>query len=307
MTTDPEAAHFEAAPMAHLEALFQSPPSDASKRISATFVEKYAHWFGRERILDAGAGFGINALLFALAGAREVLAVDLRPDRIADLDRLAKLAELDAVLPICADYAEIMRSRGPFDLVVCSYFLSHLAADEVFLDLCRSSLSPGGQLYLVDDNNALSPWRQVTVRREWWQAELAGNRDNALGFLPQRRAAVDAALPSGLRMPRWLVREYCAWATRGMTVFDAAAYARWRVDPSNPRPPRAAFDCCDPENGIPEERLLNPIRIAAELRKRGFAVDVFPASDTGGPAVRSHAARLIRALAPEFELVATHG
>ena len=91
-----------------------------------------------------------------------------------------------------------------------------------------------------------------------------------------------------------------------MTVPQIQAYCRWLQDRRRPRPPSPPFPYRDPDNGIPEERLLNPLRIAAGLRTRNFEVTLFPAAaPIGGGLLRGSAARIRRALAPEFELVAT--
>ncbi len=315
--------------LARLEALFSNAPSrDAG--LTALFLEKYRHWFGPDgptlgerlerrrrrlarlvgehcmrdaRVLDVGAGFGFNAVLVALAGAREVVAVDLRADRVADTRALAARAGLESLHVTCETYQRPMRQAGPFDLVICSYFLSHLDTDEEFLGLCREAIAPGGKLYLTDDNNALSPMRQLAVRGEWWRAEMLGNRDNPRGFLDARRAALGRALAESGRRG-WLAREYCAWATRGMTLQQCEDFARAFAGEPVATPPRPPFPYRDPENGIAEERLLNPLRLAGSLRSKGFDVTLFPPRPGSG---NDRIARLLAALSGEFELVATRG
>ncbi len=321
-------------PAARLETFFGTLAGNARKKLSASFVEKHHRWFrpaakpvfskrmtrrlnrlaailsvrsfGGVRVFDAGAGFGMNTLQLALAGASEVVAVDLRPERIQDLTQLVEIAGLDTVVPVCADYAAAMRAHGPFDLVLCNYFLSHLNSVETFLDLCHDQLRPGARIYATDDNNGLSPLRQLTVRGERWTSEFLHNRDHTKGFLHRRRGVADAALPPLPPISRWLVRERCAWATRGMMIPEVQAYCRWVLDRRHPRPPSPPFPYRDPENGIPEERLLNPFRISAGLRARQFDVTLFPAdAPMDGGRLWGKAAWIRRALAPEFELTAT--
>ncbi len=313
--------------LARLEALFRAAPCHEAG-LTTLFLDKYRHWFGPDgpalakrlerrrrrlvrlvgdrclrdaRVLDVGAGFGFNALLAALAGAREVIAVDLRADRVADTSALAARAGLETLHAACEPYQRSMRECGPFDLVICSYFLSHLDADEEFLGLCRDAIAPGGKLYLADDNNALSPVRQLGVRAEWWRAELLGNRDNASGFLATRRSAIDEALARAGRGGT-IAREYCAWATRGMTLDQCRDFARAFAGEPVPKPPRPPFAYRDPANGIAEERLLNPLRLAGSLRSKGFDVALFPPRPGSG---EDRIARLLAALSSEFELVAT--
>ena len=325
--------HLNLQAAARLEAFFASDGNQARKTLTPRFFEKYHHWFQQDspvfsrlmlyrldrlgsilncrdfagwRVFDAGAGYGKAALMLALGGASKVVAVDILPGRIHDLTRLAHVAGLEAVVPICGDYKEAMNEHGPYDLVLANFFLSHINSFGTFFDLCHKQLAPGGILYLSDDNNGLSPSRQISVRREWWASEYAGILDRQKGhFLQQRRAAVDAVLPSMPSARRWLVREWCAWATRGMTIAEVQAYGRWFLDRHQPRPPKPPFPYRDPKTGVPEERLLNPFKIVAALRKRGFDVNLFPivGSDDGGW-LQAKTAWLRRALAPTFHIVA---
>jgi 2-polyprenyl-3-methyl-5-hydroxy-6-metoxy-1,4-benzoquinol methylase len=317
--------------LARLDDLFRADPAETG--LSPVFTRKYRHWFGpgatafsrrmarrwrrldrvvgadtvrSGRVLDAGAGFGMNSLLAALGGASEVVAVDLRRDRIEDLQLLADRARLSGLSAKCVPYQRAMVGDAPFDLILCSYFLSHLDDDDEFLELCRTAIAPGGKLYLSDDNNALSPIRQVTVRSEWWRAELLGNRDNARGFLAMRREEAGRELdqanrPRSLALRRF-AREYCAWTSRGMMLEGCRHRARWLLGSATSRPQRPPFPFRDPTNGIAEERLLNPLRLAGKLRSKGFAVNLFPPQPGH---TDDRLGRLRAALSAEFELVAT--
>lgn len=322
---------FEA--LQRLDAFFSIPKAEAYNHLSDRFVDKYHHRFQADkaafsrwlqfrlnklrislkcknfsglRVLDAGAGFGMNALTLALAGVKEVVAVDLLPGRIRDLTKLTEIAGLDSVVPICGDYTDVFQDYGPFDLIVGTCFLSHINDHQAFFQLCHDHLKTDGKLYVMDDNNALSPYRQISVRREWWASEFTGNKERNKGyFLLQRRKAADKCLPQLPVGIRWIVREWCAWATRGMTYSEVQAYCSWLLDRHQPRPPKPPCPYRDPKNGVPEERLLNPLRMARELRFQGFDVTLFPALQPSvNSSLRMRARWFRQALDSSFEIVA---
>ncbi len=188
-----------------------------ASKLSAKFIRKYSPkvigrlerrqtWFEQWlyegsfvglTVLDVGAGFGINSFAFARAGARKVVANELASYRCQDMREIAKFTNLKNIQVDCCSFDLSMRQSGPFDIIVSSYFLSHLHEDETFLNLCDQSLKPGGQLLLLDDNNALSPWRRITVRKDWWRSDFIGNRNNEQGYFFVRRNAISEWIPSG--------------------------------------------------------------------------------------------------------------
>lgn len=260
-----------------------------ASKLSAKFIQKYSPkvigrlerrqtWFEQWidegsfvglTVLDVGAGFGINSFAFALAGARKVVANELAFYRCQDMREIAKFTNLENIQVDCCSFERSMRQSGPFDIIVSSYFLSHLHEDETFLNLCQQSLKPGGQLLLLDDNNALSPWRRITVRKEWWRSEFIGNRDSEQGYLFMRRKAIAEWIPSGPF--KGLLVSIAAWLTRGMSLDECRVYIN-SIMKKQKRPPRAAFAYRNPVSGIAEERLLNPKKLIRRLEARGFSV-----------------------------------
>lgn len=238
------------------------------------------HDFENLRILDAGAGFGLNSLMLALAGAKQVVAVDILPNRIRDLSKLSKVAVIeDCIIPVCGDYSDAMEKHEPFDLIIGTCFLSHINNLETFFEMSHKHLETAGQLYIMDDNNALSLSRQISVRKEWWAAEFSGDRKRCKGyFLEQRRKVANDCLDHTPHYSRWLIREWCAWASRGMTSQETEEYCHWFLDRNHPRPPRPSCSYRDPITGVPEERLLNPLRMATTLKNTGFDVTLFPST-----------------------------
>ncbi len=122
-----------------------------------------ARWIARRRrggcpvrVLDAGAGFGTYALLFAAAGA-EVVGADLRPDRleVAAARVAACRARLGLALPVRFVRSDLTQPwDSDFDLVWVYNALSHIDPLERFLDETRRHLRPAGVLAIGDINGA---------------------------------------------------------------------------------------------------------------------------------------------------------
>jgi len=128
-------------------------------------------------VLDAGSGFGTFAMLYAAVGA-EVLAVDLRPDRLqAAEQRLAfyqrTTGETLAVRNVRADLTREWERK--VDLVWVYNALSHIDPLDPFLQAVRDHLKPGGVL-VVGDINGAHPGhlrRLATLRQEVHQEYVA--------------------------------------------------------------------------------------------------------------------------------------
>jgi 2-polyprenyl-3-methyl-5-hydroxy-6-metoxy-1,4-benzoquinol methylase len=288
-----------------------------ASKLSAKFIRKYSPkvigrlerrqtWFEQWlyegsfvglTVLDVGAGFGINSFAFARAGARKVVANELASYRCQDMREIAKFTNLENIQVDCCSFELSMRQSGPFDVIVSSYFLSHLHEDETFLNLCDQSLKPGGQLLLLDDNNAFSPWRQITVRKEWWRSEFIGNRNSEQGYLFVRRKAIAEWIPSGPF--KELLVSIAAWLTRGMSLDECRVYIN-SIMKKQKRPPRAAFAYRNPVSGIAEERLLNPKKVIRQLEARDFSVRWNSVTKK-----KSLIKKLSKRLEPQFLLQAT--
>jgi 2-polyprenyl-3-methyl-5-hydroxy-6-metoxy-1,4-benzoquinol methylase len=121
-------------------------------------------------ILDTGAGYGTESLLFALLG-KQVVGVELVPERVA----LAKSrvpfyrSVSDDPISIRFENANIFRfleQAGQFDMIWAMEAISHIFPPESFLKIVFDKLKPGGRL-IVSDPNSLNPlaWlRSVRIR-----------------------------------------------------------------------------------------------------------------------------------------------
>ena len=139
-----------------------------------------ARWLAaRERplVCDAGSGFGTFAMLYAAVGA-EVLAVDLRPDRLAAAERrLAFYREsTGTTLAVQNLRADLTRAwPQPVDLVWVYNAISHIDPLDPFIQQVRDHLKPGGVLAVGDINggNPIHQKRLATVRSEVHQEYVA--------------------------------------------------------------------------------------------------------------------------------------
>ena len=104
---------------------------------------------GVERVLDAGCGAGHTALAFA-PGAAHVVAYDLTPAMLAQVERLAAERDLRNVETQQGNVAALPFADGAFDLVVSRYSAHHWAMPNAALREFRRVLKPGGSFILSD-------------------------------------------------------------------------------------------------------------------------------------------------------------
>lgn len=130
------AAHYAASPV-HAEG------EDLRRMI------KIAGLTGRERVLDAGCGAGHTALALA-EDARAVVAYDLTPAMLAEVERLAAERGRRNVVTRQGDVAALPFADGEFDLVVSRYSAHHWPTPVRALREFRRVLRPGGRLLLSD-------------------------------------------------------------------------------------------------------------------------------------------------------------
>ncbi len=104
---------------------------------------------GGERILDAGCGAGHTALAFA-STALEVVAYDLTPSMLGQVDRLASERGITNVVTRQGDVEDLPFDDSSFDLVVSRYSAHHWPHPVSALQEFHRVLVPDGRFILSD-------------------------------------------------------------------------------------------------------------------------------------------------------------
>lgn len=171
------------------------------------------------RVLDAGCGTGYGAAIFARAGARSVLAIDLDSHSVRFARRRFPHPAISFRRAHCETLALPARS---LDLVFSSNVLEHLEHPDVFLSAAFNALVSGGVAVIAvppittegalqenrgihhhRSNLGLAEW-DALLRRYPWSVTLYHHRFAGTGPLPDftspfpsRLAASDFSLTEG--------------------------------------------------------------------------------------------------------------
>ncbi len=140
------------------------------------------------QVADIGAGTGWHARRMAprVAPGR-VYAVDVQPQMVAMLQRVAAQPGLGNVLPVLGGERDPKLARGSIDLALMVDVYHELAYPAEMLDAVVVALKPGGRLVLVeyraeDDDVPIKPvhkMSQAQIRREVARHGLAWERTAA--------------------------------------------------------------------------------------------------------------------------------
>jgi ubiquinone/menaquinone biosynthesis C-methylase UbiE len=162
-------------------------PNDRAffQRIFATRTEVYETRLaglrlgGRERVLDAGSGFGQWTLALARAN-RAVAAVDISAFRLSVLSELAARTGVDGVHPARADIGSLPYPDRSFDAVFCYGAVFFGDARRTLAEFARV-LRAGGLLYFCASGVG------------WYLYNLIESHNPVAGFSPRRDAAAAIA------------------------------------------------------------------------------------------------------------------
>jgi SAM-dependent methyltransferase len=221
-------------------------------------------------VLDLGAGFGIEALLVAIHGAKHVLATEIDRDMVAVGEYLAKRID-PPVTNFESRYGDGIAMELPsasFDGVMANCVISHVRDLEGFLREAHRLLRPGGVFFLSDENNSLYLPARARRRRGWRDME----REPDGPYFVARRAMIGEHFPA-LAQNQLLeaVRR-----TRGLWGDDV----RTAVDEflaSGTVARRPEFLYRDPRDGQYPERELNPFWMKRKFEEAGLRPEILPA------------------------------
>jgi len=221
-------------------------------------------------ILDLGAGFGIEALLVAIYGARRVVATEIDHDMVEVGRYLAERMD-PPMTNFESKYGDGIAMQFPsesFDGIMTNCVISHVRDLEGFLAETSRLLKPGGVFFLSDENNSLYLPARARRRRGWrsMEAEPRGP------YFAARMAYIGEHVPEltgnelleATRITRGLI---------GQDILDAVR--SYRETRRRPEPP--SFCYRDPRDGQYPERELNPYWLMRKFQDAGMTPELLPA------------------------------
>jgi len=238
---------------------------------------------GRE-VLDLGAGFGIEALLVAIYGAKRVVATEIDRDMVAVGAYLAKRID-PPVEHFDSRYGDGIGMEFPaasFDGVMANCVISHVRDLEGFLAEAHRLLRPGGIFFLSDENNSLYLPARGRRRNGWRDME----REPDGPYFAARRAMIGEHFPA-LSANQLLE---AVRVTRGLWGSQVGDGVRQFLEG---RPPaRPEFLYRDPRDGQYPERELNPFWMLDKFRDARLTPELLPAFFSRG--IEVHPRQLVK-------------
>jgi ubiquinone biosynthesis O-methyltransferase len=185
------------------------------------------------RILDVGCGGGILSEALARLGAT-VTGIDAAARNVQVASHHAGLDpaiaarvtyECTTVEAVAAAHA----AAPPFDAVVCSEVVEHVADAPAFLAALAATLRPGGPLVITTINRTLPAFALAIVGAEYVLRAVPAGTHEWVKFLPP--AEVEAALrPAGVHVEAvtglWYSPLTATWSTRQDTSVNYALVGR---------------------------------------------------------------------------------
>jgi SAM-dependent methyltransferase len=298
--------------LASLRAIFMQSDADLRRHLPEYFLTYYKHLNilrnpariehifqkGREMhdyleadgkdVLDLGAGFGVEALLVAVYGARTVIATEIDHDMVAVGTYLAGAVDPPATHfeSRYGDGIGMEFPNGSFDGVMANCVISHVRDLEGFLREAHRLLRPGGVFFLSDENNSLYLPARGRRRRGWRQMEAEPDGP----YFAARRTMIRAAFPElgGNQL------EEATRVTRG--CWGEQVVPRVRTFLEQGTPGRAGngpeFLYRDPRDGQYPERELNPFWMMDKFREARLEPELLPAFFSKG--IERHPRQIIK-------------
>jgi SAM-dependent methyltransferase len=221
-------------------------------------------------VLDLGAGFGIEALLVAIYGARRVVATEIDHDMV-EVGRYLGERMDPPMTNFESKFGDGIAMQFPsesFDGVMTNCVISHVRDLEGFLEEAYRLLRPGGVFFLSDENNSLYLPARYRRRRGWRQMEAEPKGP----YFAARLAYI------GEHFPQITGNELLESArlTRGLVGKEILAAVRehreFRRITARPR-----FLYRHPIDGQYPERELNPFWLMRKFGDAGLGPELLPA------------------------------
>jgi ubiquinone/menaquinone biosynthesis C-methylase UbiE len=228
-----------------------------------------ARWHGR--ILDIACGYGVTSVALRAAGVASVVGLDISEIKISTANRLLQITDADDCLFVQGSAERLPFFEQQFEGVLLKDAVSHFPPNtSVFREIYKV-LKQRGSLFIEDDRNALNQSVRKTTRQIWEISEFGTEEQlSTLGMhrslCEMRKDFIRTHFPD-------LSNETCdelARASRGYLNKQLPAFVKSRQEGGSTPKPYA--ECVNPETGVVQERLINPLALAKQLREIGFRV-----------------------------------
>jgi SAM-dependent methyltransferase len=218
----------------------------------------------RGNVLDFACGFGLASVCMRALGIDSVTGADIIVDKFETSRKLATLVGCDRVSFIKSDDHLAFEDES-FDGILIKDALSHLSEDSPFLAQAYRVLRPGGILLIVDDRNSLSPLN-VRKTRQLWELSESGlpQESRKIGisrnFTNQRFEFLQENFASlGRERLKEIARVYRGYTNKQLEDWLTGGSLGAKRAP-----------CIGPNDGVAQERLMNPFVLKRQLERLGF-------------------------------------
>jgi ubiquinone/menaquinone biosynthesis C-methylase UbiE len=227
-------------------------------------------------VLELAAGFGVTAICFRSLGIERITCIDLVETKVSTARKLADLVQVDGVNFQLGDAINISSEDNSFDGVLIKDAASHFRyPSSVYAEVARV-LRPGGRLVIHDDRNALNS-RVRSATQQIWETSETGSPDELarlgiqMSFTQMRREYILRRFPDLDERTANRIANQTRGYTYNMLDQVVPSVLEGKSIELEPVAP-----CINPENEIVQERLIDPLKLAQQLRQFGFSARVVP-------------------------------